>query len=108
VSVAHILQRPLPAQHLIPGLDVDLGVKLIGSQALVGVEVAAIDVDVHAVDRVDRLLEAREVDVYDVIDVDPGELMHHLEGLRWAADRVRVVELADAVAGDVDLQIPRQ
>ena len=43
------------------------------------VEVAAVDVDVDAVDRVDGLGEADEVDVDDVVDLQAGELLDRLQ-----------------------------
>ena len=67
MAVAHVLERLESAQALIARLDVDLGDPLLGRD-----EVAAIDIDVDAADRVDRISEPREVDVDDVVDLDAG------------------------------------
>ena len=69
VAVAGIVERVVAAQRLVAGLQVDLLV-VVGGVG-VAVQVAAVDVDVDAADRVDRAGEAFEVDIDDMVDLDP-------------------------------------
>src|SRR5215208_1026958 len=96
------------AERLVSGLEVDLRV-VVGRGPVHGVlvEVAMVDVDVDAADRVDRPGEAREVHVDQVVYMQAGELLDRLQGQLRAAIRVRVVELADPESGDADLQVTR-
>ena len=100
VAVAHVVERVAAAQPLVAGLDVDRGV------GDVGVEVAAVDVRVHAAHLVDRGLEALEVDVDHVVDADPREIgLHRPHRQPGSAVRVGGVDLRRAVAGDQDLEV---
>ena len=83
MAEAHVLERVVPAHPLVAGLDVDLRGPGFGRDV-----VAAVDVDVDAADRVHRVGEAGEVDVDDVVDLEPGELLDHLEGLLRTAGSV--------------------
>ena len=107
VAVAHVLQRFFAAEQLVAGLDVDFRVLLGGRHAGVGVVVAAVDVDVDAADRVDGADEAEEVDVDDVVDRQPGQLLDHLQGQLRPAVGVGGVELFGPEAGDFDLEVAR-
>ncbi len=100
MAEAHVLERVVPAHPLVAGLDVDLRGPRFGRDVI-----AAVDVDIDAADRVHRVGEAGEVDVDDVVDLEPGELLDHLEGLVRTALGVGDVELVDADPGDVDLQV---
>ena len=93
VAVAHVLQRLFAAEQLVAGLDVDFGIFFGGRDADVRVVVAAVDVDVDAVDRVDGADEAEVVDVDDVVDRQPGQFLDHLQGQFRAAVGVGGVEL---------------
>ena len=108
VAIADVLERVVAAHPLVAGRDVDLRVLLGGRQAEVRVVVVVVDVDVDAVDRVDGVGEAVEVDVDDVVDVvQAGELLDDLQRQLRAPVAVGGVELVDPVAGDVDLQVAR-
>jgi len=96
VPVADVLERLLPAQLLIARLDVDLGVGLADGDVVVQVQVAPIDLNVHAAEIVDERLEALEVDVDDVIDLDPQHLLDRLDRQLRAAERVGGVDLLGA------------
>ena len=64
MAVAHVGERVFVAELLIAGLEVDAReVRFAESEVLV--EVAVVDVDVGAAERVDDSDEAREVDVDD-------------------------------------------
>ena len=102
VAEARVLERLLAAQPLVARRHVDVGV--LGGV----VEVAPVDVDVDAADRVDRALEALEVDVDHVVDREPGELLDRLQRQRRAAELVGRVDLVGAAAGDLHLQVARQ
>src|SRR5215218_26124 len=102
VAEARVLERLVAAHLLVAGRDVDVG-ELGGV-----VVVAAVDVRVDATDRVDRLLEALEVDVDHVVDREAGQPLDRVRGELRAADRVGGVELVDAVARDLDLEVARQ
>ena len=67
VAVAHVAERVLVAELLVPGLEVDFGV-VFGADP-VDVVVAVIDVDIHAAQRIDDVDEAREVDVDDSVEL---------------------------------------
>ncbi len=70
--------------------------------------VVVVDVDVDAVDRVDGVGEAVEVDVDDVVDVvQAGELLDDRQRQLRAPVGVGGVEPVDPVAGDVHLQVAR-
>ncbi len=100
MAEAHVLERVVTAHPLVAGLEVDLrGLVLLGDV------VAAVDVDVDAVDRVHGVGEAGEIDVDDVVDLEPGELLDHVERLLRATGRVGGVELVDADARDVHAQV---
>ena len=91
VAVAGVVERVEAAERLIAGLDVDLVVVPGAGGGVVAVVVAAVDVDVDAVDLVDRAGEAREVDVDEVVDLEPvgrsaiGQLLDGLQGQLGAA-----------------------
>ena len=68
VAVAHVVERAAAGELLVPGLEVDLRVAERRREAGVVVEVAAVDVDPDAAERVDDLLEAAEVDRDQVVD----------------------------------------
>ena len=99
LAEARIVERLPPAELLIAGLDVDRG------EGDVVVEVPAIDVDEDAVDRVDDVLEAAEVDVDHVVDLDAEQLLDRLERQPWAALVVGAVDLVAADALDEHAQI---
>ena len=108
VAVAREGERVEPAERLVAGLQVDLGVVGGARVGPVLVEVAVVDVDVDAADRVDGAGEAGEVDVHQVVDLEPGELLDGLQRQLRAAVRVGGVELVGPDAGDVDLEVARQ
>ena len=108
MAVADVVQGVGAAQPLVAGLDVDLRVALADPQPRVGVVVAAVDVGVHTADRVDSVLEAAELDVDDVVDLQPGELLDRLHCQRRTAQRVGLVELVGAVPGDLHAEVARQ
>ena len=94
VGVAEAHERParlVAAQLLVAGLDVDA--RVVGQRGVV--VVAVIDVGVDAADRVDQILEAAEVDVEDVVDLQLREdlLLERLDQQVRAALRVGGVEL---------------
>src|SRR6266542_2604595 len=64
-------------------------------------------VDVDSADRVDQLLEAREVDDGHVVDVDPGQVPHRRHRERRPPDLVRGVDLVRSVAGNLDAEVSR-
>jgi hypothetical protein len=70
VAVADVGEGLVAAQALVAGLDVD---ELVGRVAVV--EVAAVDVDVDAADRVDQAEEGGEVEVDLVVDRDPRQVL---------------------------------
>ncbi len=110
VAVAGEIERLLPVQLLVAGLQVDHCVVL----AAVGVvvEVAVVDVHPDPADLGDELLEAAEVDHDQVVDLDPGELLHRLERPLGPAARVGLVDpVAEgrlARAMDLDVQVARE
>ena len=115
VPVARVVERVEPAQRLVARLDVDLLVVLLAVEGVVLVEVAAVDVDVDAVEGVDGAGEALEVDVDDVVDLQPvgsrrgpGQLLDRLQGQLGAAVRVGGVQLVGADARDLDAEVARQ
>ena len=114
VAVADVVQRVLALELLVAGLDVDRGVGLAGGRRRVVVVVAPVDVDVDAVDVVDRALEAAEVHVDHVVDreVLAGRVLEQAldrhDRLARAADLVGRVDLAGAGARDLDLQVARE
>src|SRR5262249_19414052 len=57
-----------------------------------------LNIDVHAAERVDDLLEGAEVDDGDVVDVYAGEVFHGLHHQRNATPGVRCVDLRHGVA----------
>ena len=81
----------------------------LGRQPDVRVVVVVVDVHVDAADRVHGVGEAGEVHVHDVVDVlDPGQLLHDLQGQLGPTVAVGRVELVDPMAGDVHLQVARE
>ena len=93
------------AQLLIARLDVDARV-VVGARRR-RVVVAAVHVGVDAPDRVHEVREAGEVGVDDVVDAQVGEHvgLDRLDQQPVAALAVGGVDLGDAVAGNVDLQV---
>ena len=61
VPVPRIVERVEPAERLVTRLDVDLLVVLGSGRVVVAVEVAPIDVDIDASDRVDGTREVEEI-----------------------------------------------
>ena len=108
VAIAGVVERVEAAERLVAGLQVDLLVVGGGGGSVVVVEVAPVDVDVDAVEGVDRPREALEVDVHEVVDLETGQGLHRLEGELGAAVGVGRVELVGADAGDLHLEIARQ
>ena len=110
VAVAHVGERVLAAQLLVARVDVD---RRVAAGARVVVEVVAIDVGVDAVDVVDRLLEAAEVDRDDVVDLevaaaDGEQVLDRPDREALAARRIRLVDLhAVADAGDRHEEVAR-
>ena len=101
VAVAHVVERVFVAQLLVAGLQVDAGVVGFGG-ADVFVEVAVVDVDVHAPQRVHHADEAGERHVDDPVQFEAGQ--HFFDRLRGevgalvvpgqgAAERVGGVDL---------------
>ena len=76
MAEAGIVERLLPGQVLVPGVEVDRRVVLA---VRVVVEVAVVDVDVDPAEVVDDVSEADEVDRDDVVDRDAGQLLDGLE-----------------------------
>ena len=105
MPVAHVLERVQAVELLIARLDVD---RRVVARRSVRVVVAPVDVDVDAVERVHRLAEEVEVDRHVVVDLDAEQLAHGLDRKRRAAVRVGVVDLAPAIAGDVDVEVARE
>src|SRR5438105_12425387 len=102
VAVTDIVQPVGAAQPLVTGGDVDLRV------APTLVVVVAVDVDVNAAELVDDLAEAAEVDVDDVVDPQAGELLDRAQRQLHAAVGVGLVQLGDAVARDLHLEVTRE
>ena len=105
VAVADVLQRLQAGELLVAGLQIDLGVV---AGAVVGVQIAPVDIDVDAVERVHRLAEEVEVDRHVVVDLDAEHLAHGLDRERSAAVGVGIVDLARAEPVDVDPEVARQ
>ena len=99
VAKAHVVERLLVAQLLIAGLDVDRGVAGVGGHV-----VATVDVRVDAAHRVHGALEAAEVDVDDVVDLDAQEAAHGGQRQLVAPEGERGVDLLRprALMGNVD------
>ena len=92
VPVAREGQGIGPVQLLVTRLHVDrreAGVLGLGEWVVV----VLVDVHVDAAERVDELLESREVDVQEVVRVDAGDLLDRLQRLRVPALRVGRVDL---------------
>jgi hypothetical protein len=117
VAEADVVERPLPAELLVPGLDVDLGVLPRRRQPDVGVEVAAVDVGVDAADEVHDAPEAPERDADGVVDLE--DLVRHAAGppaqqvpdrlqrQREPTQRVRAVDLLGALPRDLGDEVAR-
>jgi hypothetical protein len=107
MAEAYVVQRVLAAHSLVAGLQIDRRVLLVGGDGrIVVVEVAPVDIGVHAAQAVDPALEAAEVDVEDVVDLDA----HRLDGPgreRRPARAIGGVDATSAVAGDRDHQVAR-
>ena len=104
VAVAHVLERVQPIELAVPGLDVDHGVVVV---AVVRVQVAAVDVDVDAMNRLDRVAERAEVDRHVVVDRAPDQRADGLQCKRRAAVRVRRIDLREADTRNVDAKVTR-
>ena len=104
------------AVHMLPtGREIDPHVLVIRSWILVVADRIR-DIERHAADGIDDLDETVEVDLGEVIDVDPeiGLDRPHHESRTTArhvgvgiAERVRGIDLVRAEAGDDDLQVAR-
>ncbi|CAB4347639.1 unannotated protein [freshwater metagenome] len=101
------VKRLLATKLLVAGLNVDLGVLRDRCEPFVRVVVAMVYVNVDAAEPVDRALEAAEIDLDDVVDLDPEQVANRLQRQLRAAKRERCVDLVAAVAGDVNLQVAR-
>ena len=101
MAVAHVVERVFVAQLLVAGLQVDAGVVGFGG-ADVFVEVAVVDVDVHAPQRVHHTDEAGEGDVDD--PVEPQTRQHFFDRLRGEVGALVVArQRAAERVGGVDL-----
>ena len=105
MAEAHEVQRLRAAELLVAGLEVDR--RVVRAGAGVVVEVAPVDVDVDALEPVDRAAEAAEVHVDDVVDVDVQQVADRADRELRAAEVVGLVDLALPVAGDLDLEVAR-
>ena len=107
VAEADERQRVPAVEPLIARLQVDR--REVGHRRVV--VVAAIDHEVRPAQLVDHADEAPEVDVDEVVDLQPRELLHRLEGERGAVlastQRVRGVDAIGAVARYLDTQVAR-
>ena len=120
VAVAHVAERVVVTELLIARLQVDF--RVVFAAFAVDVQVAVVDVHVHAAERVDDLDEAREVDVDDPVDHEAredffldrfrGEFHRAFDAAQLRAVGVRGVDLFLRVvlafaAFDVDQQVAR-
>ena len=109
VPVANVVERLPPGELLVARLEVDLRV---AERAAAVVEVAPIDVDPGAVESVDDLPEAAEVDRDQVVDLHPGEEPHGLQRALRPAGRVCGVDLVEerrpSRAADLDAHVARE
>src|SRR4051794_33711063 len=110
-AVAEVLPRAREGERLTA---VDVGRAALEPEREATVLEAAVDARDDAPARVvdpahgvDQRREVREVDEEDVVDVDPEVSLDGPDGQRWAADRVRGVDLVAPVAGDVDDRVAR-
>ena len=79
VAEAHVIERLLPAKHLVSGLDVDLGVLSARRKPSVGVVVAVVNIDIDTAQTVDCPLKSAEVDFNDVVDVNSEQVADRRE-----------------------------
>ena len=111
VPEADEAERVVAVQPLVPRVEVDVRVVRRGA-ARVLVVVTAIDVHPDAAELVHDLLEAVEVDRDQVVDRQPGQVLHRLEGAARAALGVGGVDLAAerrlSGARDVDDHVARE
>ena len=111
VTEADEVERLRAVQPLIARPQVDLRVAALARAAAV-VEVAPVDVHPDAVDLVDELPEAPEIDRDDVVDRDAGQVANGLDCSPRAARRVRGVDPVDergpARATNLHLQVARE
>ena len=111
VAVADVVQGVGAAELLVAGRDVD---RRVVRPAPVGravvVEVAPVDVGVHAAEPVDRPAKAAEVHVDDVVDRDAEHVAQGADGERRAADLERGVDLVGdgaVLRRDLHLEVAR-
>ncbi len=69
VAGAHVRQRLDPVERLAPGLDVKCRERVV-DVAVRGVDVLRVDAHLHAAERVDHALEAGEIHVEHVVDLE--------------------------------------
>ena len=105
MAVADVGERVQPAEPLVARVDVDLRVLLVAVEALVAVEVLAVDVDVDAVDRVDGVGEALEVDVDDDGRSRWPVSCSTVSSVFATPPAVNASLSGRAVAGDLDLEV---
>ena len=110
VPEAHEVERLLAVQPLVPGMQVDRGV---AARSALRVDVAVIDVDIHAVQFVHDELEAVEIERDQIVDRDAGQLLDGVERALRAASRPRRIDSVTRisrrrVAVDRDDEVARE
>ncbi len=109
MAIADVVERLLAVEHLVPGMEVDRCRPGVRSDV-----VAAVDLDIHAVQLVHEQLEPVEVDGDDVVDRQAGQVADGVERAFRAArrpgrvDPVGRARHVGAVAVDRDDEVARE
>ena len=104
VPVARERERLVAVELLVAGLQVDVRVVRRG-RADVAVEVPLVDREPDAADLVDEILEPVEVDLDEVVDLDPERVPHDAGQQPLAAVLERHVDAVMAVPRDRHVQV---
>src|SRR4029453_19399211 len=107
--VADEVERLVAAELLVAGIEVDGGVAEVAAAV---VEVAPADVQPHATEGADELVEAAEVDGDQVVDRKASQLADGLERALGAAGGIGAVDAGPeggpAGAVDLDVEVARE
>ena len=103
VPESDVVERVASVEQLVARGKLDGLVGLVGIVAIV----ATIDVHVDPAQRVRDVLESLKIYLQILIDIDVCELLHRLHRQGGTAVCIGCVELAGAVTGYLNLEVPR-